>query len=234
MPNQYVIADIHGCLHTFETLLDKLAFSQSDELYLLGDYIDRGWSSKGVIDAILSFQQQGYKIYPQRGNHEQMLINGFIAEQKQEPAPYLCQRFLDSFNISRLLQLPSTYLDFCQQLPYYQQVGKFLLVHGGLSFEQGDPFLEGDLNDLMWVRDWYENINFEWLEDRIVLHGHTPQPMMQTKTQLKHLQSQQVLNLDNGAFMSRHIAQGYGVLTAFDMNNRTLIQQKNVDTDNIY
>ena len=53
--NKYAISDIHGCLKTFKALLTKLDFSKQDELYLLGDYIDRGPDSKGVIDYIWNF-----------------------------------------------------------------------------------------------------------------------------------------------------------------------------------
>ena len=49
---QIAVSDIHGCLKTFDNLLDKLALTQLDELFILGDYVDRGPDSKGVIDRI--------------------------------------------------------------------------------------------------------------------------------------------------------------------------------------
>jgi len=49
---KFAISDIHGCAKTFKALLKKINFSKEDELYLLGDYIDRGPDSKGVIDYI--------------------------------------------------------------------------------------------------------------------------------------------------------------------------------------
>lgn len=45
------IADIHGCYRTFLRLLEQIGLGRQDNLYLLGDYIDRGPDSKGVIDA---------------------------------------------------------------------------------------------------------------------------------------------------------------------------------------
>ena len=71
---KYVISDIHGCIRTFEALLKMLHFSISDELYLLGDYIDRGPDSKSVLDLILSMRNKGYKIAALRGNHEELLL----------------------------------------------------------------------------------------------------------------------------------------------------------------
>lgn len=50
--SRYAISDIHGCAKTFKNLLRRISFSKEDVLYLLGDYIDRGPDSKGVIDHI--------------------------------------------------------------------------------------------------------------------------------------------------------------------------------------
>src|SRR5438876_897645 len=79
----FVISDIHGCLKTFRYLLeDIIHYTKSDTLYLLGDYIDRGPDSKGVIDYILSLKERGYRIYPLKGNHEQLLLDAY------EEAPF--------------------------------------------------------------------------------------------------------------------------------------------------
>ncbi|MCC6412552.1 MAG: metallophosphoesterase, partial [Saprospiraceae bacterium] len=59
---KYAISDIHGCNKTFLALLENLDFSKADELYLLGDYVDRGPDSKGVFDTIFRLQSEGYKV----------------------------------------------------------------------------------------------------------------------------------------------------------------------------
>ncbi|MEO0876095.1 MAG: metallophosphoesterase, partial [Bacteroidota bacterium] len=64
---KFAISDIHGCLKTFEALLDQIQFTTQDELYLLGDYIDRGPDSKGVIDLIWKMQADGYQVKCLRG-----------------------------------------------------------------------------------------------------------------------------------------------------------------------
>ncbi|MEM9260991.1 MAG: metallophosphoesterase, partial [Bacteroidota bacterium] len=71
---RYAISDIHGCAATFRTALKTIAFSQKDELFLLGDYIDRGPDSMGVLEHIWTLQATGYEVTCLRGNHEQMLI----------------------------------------------------------------------------------------------------------------------------------------------------------------
>lgn len=54
MPRIFIIGDIHGCNKTFRKLvLEKIIIRKTDKIYCLGDYIDRGPDSKGVIDFIL-------------------------------------------------------------------------------------------------------------------------------------------------------------------------------------
>ncbi|MFT5168289.1 MAG: serine/threonine protein phosphatase 1, partial [Saprospiraceae bacterium] len=60
---QYAISDIHGCAKTFKALLEQISFSKEDVLYLLGDYVDRGPDSKGVIDHIWQLQSEGYTVF---------------------------------------------------------------------------------------------------------------------------------------------------------------------------
>jgi fructose-1,6-bisphosphatase len=56
---QFAISDIHGHLKTFQALLKRIDFTVHDELYLLGDFIDRGPDSKGVIDHIEELRATG-------------------------------------------------------------------------------------------------------------------------------------------------------------------------------
>jgi len=72
---QFAIADIHGHLKTFKALLREINFTVFDELFLLGDFIDRGPDSKGVIDYIEELKQTGYTVYCLRGNHEQLCLD---------------------------------------------------------------------------------------------------------------------------------------------------------------
>ena len=71
MRNRWVIPDIHGYLNTLKSLIEnRISLTKEDTLYFLGDYIDRGPNSKGVIDYIMSLQDQDYDIHCLRGNHE--------------------------------------------------------------------------------------------------------------------------------------------------------------------
>jgi serine/threonine protein phosphatase 1 len=63
MSRRIVIGDIHGCLKTLQQLLEKKVRPDTgDELYFVGDYIDRGPDSKGVLDYLIAMKDSGYKM----------------------------------------------------------------------------------------------------------------------------------------------------------------------------
>ena len=66
------IGDIHGCRRSFEALADYVSISPDDTLVTLGDYVDRGPDSKGVIDRLIALADH-CKLIPLLGNHEIMM-----------------------------------------------------------------------------------------------------------------------------------------------------------------
>jgi serine/threonine protein phosphatase 1 len=69
-----VIADIHGCCNAFRTLLDAVQPAADDHLITLGDYIDRGPDSSGVVRTLLDVRTRT-RLFPLMGNHEELLLN---------------------------------------------------------------------------------------------------------------------------------------------------------------
>jgi serine/threonine protein phosphatase 1 len=67
------IGDIHGCATALATLIDAIQPTELDTLVFLGDYIDRGPDSKGVLDQIIALSQRCI-VFPLMGNHEEMLL----------------------------------------------------------------------------------------------------------------------------------------------------------------
>ena len=107
---RYAISDIHGCGNTFIALLEKIALSHDDTLYILGDMISRGKRSKKTIKTILSLQKEGYSIIPIRGNHEQFIIAGF--QQTDTQSFYnLCKqmKMLWLFDSENTMQIKEKY-----------------------------------------------------------------------------------------------------------------------------
>ncbi len=228
MGRNIFIGDIHGCLATFKSLLIQIDLNpDKDNLFLLGDYIDRGPNSKGVIDEIISLQGRGYKIFPIRGNHEQMLISDHNAETQKGWFDMADEEFKKSFGIKDLTELPIEYIDFCKSLPYYLLGDDFIVVHAGINFSFENPLTHSE--DLMWIRDWYGHVNYDWLQNRKIIHGHSPQTRQEIEEQFQSFEEKQILNIDCGVYNSLNKKHGLGNLCAFDITNRKLFFQENIE-----
>src|SRR5262245_30136097 len=67
------IGDIHGCSHALRALLDAVQPTPDDWIITLGDYVDRGPDSFGVIDQLLALHRTG-RLIALLGNHEEMML----------------------------------------------------------------------------------------------------------------------------------------------------------------
>ncbi len=222
---KFAITDIHGCIQSFKTLVQEgIQLTTEDELYLLGDYIDRGPDSKGVIDFIFQLQEEGHFVRCLRGNHEQLLLDSMKAgTPKQEIHLWLTQggkETLDSFNAELADQIDPKYLDFFNGLEYYFEVDQFLLVHAGFNFRSNQPFQ--DKHAMLWIRRF--PIDEQLLGDRIIVHGHTPTQWPMIEATVKSPYSK-VIDIDNGC-VYHYKGQGLGGLLAYDLTNREVYRQE--------
>jgi serine/threonine protein phosphatase 1 len=215
------ISDIHGCLKTFYALLLEIKFNKQDQLYLLGDYIDRGPDSKGVIDYIWQLQQAGYSIFCLRGNHEQMLIDEINKTNNWYDGEPMT---LNSFGVHKNEDIPTQYIQWMRQLGYFLEVDDYILVHAGLNFTLENP-LE-DFHEMLWIRYFQKDIRKEWLGKRIIIHGHTPTTQSVIEKNLLSLEDMPALCIDNGCSF---LSAGLGHLIAFDMISRSLYFQPRVE-----
>ncbi|RMD70520.1 MAG: hypothetical protein D6818_08980, partial [Bacteroidetes bacterium] len=102
---------------------------------------------------------------------------------------------------------------------------RWIMVHAGLDFKAADPL--ANEHALMWIRNWYDEIDYEWLGERYIVHGHdrTTMPrILAMRDQLDHLRVQ---NIDCGCFDLD--TPGSGHLCAFDLDARTLWFEPNAD-----
>jgi len=225
MARAIALSDIHGCNRTLLAMLDLLAVSKADTLYFLGDYVDRGPDSKGVIDTIWRMQSEGYQVHCLMGNHEAMTVSDY-EHVRLTGRPDLGEaHLLSSFFARTLMDIPVEYIHWMRDLPRVMEIPGYILVHAGLNFNEQDPFSNQD--SLIWIRDWYNDLNREWLEDRLIVHGHTPISVEAVKTMFKRHAELPVQDIDSGAvFYTSNI---YGKLCAFDLTNRALVFQPNVE-----
>lgn len=226
-PRKIVIGDIHGCLKTFENLLARLDLQFQDELFLLGDYIDRGPDSKGVLDKVQALANEPFKLVALMGNHEQVLMSNYYAEVDKGWYDMADEEFLNSFNIPNLKEFPKAYIEFCANLPLYYIDDELLLVHAGLNFKSEEPLK--DEKSMLWIRNWYDDLNISWLAGRTLVHGHTPLTKSDIELQFSFLNKLRVLNIDCGACFKEGIEHEVGYLCAYDHTNQQLYFEKNAD-----
>ncbi|WP_018476321.1 metallophosphoesterase family protein [Pontibacter roseus] len=220
---RYAITDIHGCARTFRTLvLEQLQLKKQDELYLLGDFVNKGPDSKGVIDFVLHLQKQHYQVHCLRGNHDQMLLQ---SASKGEAALNLSEQekrlVLQSFDIHDFKKLPPLYANFLDSLPYYLELPDYYLVHAGFDFHQEDIFKDKDA--MLNIRNY--EVDWEKLSGKQLVHGHTPTPLHSIKKSASHNNSK--INLDAGCVYYRNAS--YGNLAALDLDSKELSVQCNLD-----
>ena len=237
MRKRWVIPDIHGCINTLPTLIEEqIRPARYDSLYFLGDYIDRGPDSRGVIDYIRKLQEDGYSVTAIRGNHEDFVVELYEAELKSK-FPWFNsfaskkhrswmeiggKDTLKSFRISELRQIPAEYIEWMKQLPYYVLLDDFILVHAGLNFEIDDPF--ADTESMLWTREY--SINPEKIGDRRIIHGHVP-VNLELMDMVVRNKSLKFIDLDNGPYIQGK--PGFGNLVAIELNSMETVIQDNRD-----
>jgi len=223
---RFAVSDIHGCAKSFRALMGMINFSKKDELYILGDLIDRGPDSKGVVDYIWELEEEGHQVFCIRGNHDQMLLDAQNDMEWHKTWKLNGgDKTMQSFGVDRSANLPKKYLDFFSSLPFYLEVAEYVLVHAGFSFNLNNPFDE--FHSMLWRKhQWYDRIDRDWLGDRIILHGHVPKKKNVITLMSKQLDQTPVLTIDNGCVFNK---LGLGRLCAFEMTHRELYFQDNVE-----
>jgi len=120
----YAISDIHGCYKTLQKLLNKLDGISTDNTYFfLGDYIDRGPDSKSVLDFLIDFRQQNNSAFILRGNHEQMMMDTFKKNSKENCFLWEqngCRTTLKNFGVptgdyNLVKYIPLKYIEFIEK-----------------------------------------------------------------------------------------------------------------------
>lgn len=219
---RFAVGDIHGCSETFSKLsFDILKIEKKDEVYLLGDYIDRGPHSKKVVDMIIDLQKEEYSIFPIMGNHEKMLLDSGKSYIDYMTWIYNgANTTMESFSIDNIDELDKKYLDFFKCLPYYYELKDFILVHAGLNFDIPNP-LE-DKESMVWIRDDF--VDKGKINGKRFICGHTPIPLEKIRKTLKESK----IMLDGGCVYSGSF-KGLGNLVALDLDSFELFVQTNID-----
>jgi serine/threonine protein phosphatase 1 len=208
----YAVGDIHGRLDLLETLSRRLvshAEGAAAEIIFLGDYIDRGPHSAGVVDYLLANPfPDTMRCTFLKGNHEATLLD-FLVNPAVGPAwmQYGGGETLMSYGVRAPLGksdeagwaeasqtlariLPSEHVGFYQRLQVSAERGLYFFAHAGVDPDR--PLENQDEASLLWVREPFLNDTRKL--SRVIVHGHTPASMPYA--------DERRIGLDTGAYQT--------------------------------
>ncbi len=215
----WVITDIHGCLNTLKSLLDKIVFSKNDRLFLLGDLVNKGPWSLETLDYLIDLEKNEYQIFKIMGNHDLIWLELLRGEIK-----YGDIKIMNQVNLNLEKLQNEGYAEFLNRSYYYIQLEDNYLVHAGFNFKSDKPF--EDYIDMTKIRDWEMDNNF--LNGNRVIHGHVAHPFVKIYEAVEN--KHQKIPLDNGCV---YIGErpGTGRLLALEAKSFQLVSQKNIDQE---
>lgn len=208
-----VIGDVHGHYDALMILLEAIAPGSDDQVYFLGDLIDRGQQSAQVVDFV---KQSSYQCL--LGNHEQMLLDvlGNRGSSQMQQA-WLYSGGYATVSSYKDATIPHDHLDWMQRLPTYLDLGDIWLAHAGV--DPRIPLEKQTAEQLCWVREEFHSIRQPYFPDKLIVIGHTITFTLPGVTPGKLAQGRGWLDIDTGAY---HPKSGW--LTGLDITNRQVYQ----------
>jgi serine/threonine protein phosphatase 1 len=222
---RFAASDLHGCLHTFRRLVEeKLQLTPADALYLLGDYVNKGPDSRGVLDYLMQLQASGYRVHCLRGNHDHALLAAARHRWSWDWAGLRGrQPTLRSFGVRRAADISRPYLDWLAALPFEIELPDFVLVHAGYNFALPPAEMRRDHATMLSTKKFVYDPSR--LAGKRLLHGHVPTPAAAVHARAAARLG--ALGLDTGC-VYRHNPE-LGQLTAFNLDTWELVAVANCE-----
>ena len=248
--NVWVIGDIHGFYQSFISLMDELNLGKNDRVVLLGDLIDRGPNSYGVVHTARTNEQ----IFSVKGNHEAMMAKNFSLERLQNPdidtlvwikngGDTTVRSYLDAFNNAAAepdRQAMKNQImednEWIETLPLHIVLKEWRLVHAG--YKPCLPLDEQTEEEYLWIRKEFHQAEEPVDHQRTVVFGHTPTvslPGHNEHSWGKVWRSEVCLNNARPAAIGLDTCLYHGkdgmpaVLTAFNLQDERVVQQNRVE-----
>ena len=245
----WVVGDVHGFYRTMEALVEQLALTPEDWVVFLGDLIDRGPDSHGVVAAVKAHPRMTSVL----GNHEAMMLEHFHAHR-------LATNDMDVrlwwqnggsttvFSYERAHRQPDgkedeaamyatvdDHLQWLESLPTHIVLDAWRLVHAG--YDPNQNLDEQSHDEYLWIRNPFHRAEVPVDGQRTVVFGHTPTVSLpghspadwgkvwSSPVTLEDGRSA-ALGLDTCVY---HRQNGPKVLTAYDLQTSTVVQQARIE-----
>jgi serine/threonine protein phosphatase 1 len=199
----YAISDVHGKFDRYEKMLKLIRFSDEDELYVIGDVIDRGADGIRILQDVMARPN----VHMLMGNHEMMALDALFGDNERirEECMDLWKHNGGGVTYRNLMKLSrqerENIVTFLVNLPGTAETEvngkKFYLVHG---------YPAEDLYNQVWTRP---NLNTpNPLTDKTLIIGHTPVLFLHEDTKQEYVRYNMKLRCNNGHYEIEH-AEGF-------------------------
>lgn len=209
----YAVGDIHGRLDLLDELLkqidtdDKARGQAQTTLIFLGDLIDRGEHSKGVIERLMALSSSRHDVHFLLGNHEQVFLRAIAGDPRATRllvriggretilsygVPESEYKELNFEQLTEVLrrEVPPDHVDFLSSFESWIEIGDYLFVHAGVR--PGIAIEAQSVADLCWIRD--EFLSYEESHGKMIVHGHSIQQDVDVRRNR--------IGIDTGAYAS--------------------------------
>jgi serine/threonine protein phosphatase 1 len=203
MPSRTIaIGDIHGCATALRCILGAIQPAADDTLVLLGDYVDRGPDSRGVLEEVLGLETR-CRVVPLLGNHELMLLDA-LANPRVESVWRQCggDATVRSYD-GRLSNIPAEHLAFFGRCRRYHEMAAHFFVHANYA---ADVPLDEQPDYLLFWEHLHVHVPAAHENGKVAIVGHTSQKSGEV------LDAGHVVCLDTFCY-------GGGWLTAMDVSS---------------
>ena len=205
------IGDIHGCAATLDVLLARLAPTSDDHLVFVGDYVDRGPDSCGVINRLMGLRET-HRCTFLRGNHEALMLDCYDYADCELWHANGGIATLQSYRTERR-SVFEAHVAFIRETVSYYDTPDFFFVHAGLdparTIAENVSLFDDEV--FLWERSHLQVKEPPW--EKPVVCGHTPH--------MEPLVRDRLLVIDTGCVYYNR--PGFGRLTAIRLPERALV-----------
>jgi serine/threonine protein phosphatase 1 len=171
----YALSDIHGCLDKLVALVERCRVNggHSAKFVFLGDYIDRGPDSRGVLEFVIDLQRRmPSQVVCLCGNHEDLALNAI--DDASQIDQWLVHnggdKALRSYGATHPSEVPADHVAWLRALVTHHDDGRRFFVHAGIN--PARPLDRQNRHDLLWMREPFLSDPRDY--GRFIVHGHTP------------------------------------------------------------
>lgn len=214
-----IVGDIHGKLGLFNRLLDEMSYDPAeDRLVLIGDLVDRGENSRGVIVRAIELKEAAPDLVTVlRGNHEDLMIDWIEDPEGIQAEIWYYNGGIETLrsyaNEDGNFSMPESHYNFLIGLPMWHEDEHAIYVHAGLPEAEKGQFLHPssapDSPDIIWSRN--ERF-FNEYRGKTVVFGHTISGLLFGEKG-KVWVREDVIGVDTGAYY-------YGILSGIELPSR--------------